>query len=176
MVFLCCDSISNKNSIALVGCLPLAIICIISKMELGRNSSATQLSVQMTWACSQPLAGVIQALGLFHGQGISAGPAPILQKFWSNNNRRLTPELFRRLGFHSSVYGSLQHRMIRLMYRLWVRSHTVPLRLLTLLRYPFAVGDTYLAPFFFLCFVPAIWGLVILGGMLKEYGNCVRVY
>lgn len=136
----------------------------------------TQLVVQMMWTGIQQCLGVLIANEILLVQGKAAVPAPILRKFWSNNNRLLTPELFRRLGFHNRVYGSLHHRMIRLLYRIWIHANTLPLSLLTLLRYPFASGSSFSTIVFFACFVPAICGLVLVGRMLKEYGNCVRVY
>ncbi|KHN96102.1 uncharacterized protein MAM_05950 [Metarhizium album ARSEF 1941] len=165
------------KSTSLVGVLPFGIIAIITKMKLdGRNTTVTQLVVQLIWTSYQQVLGILIASVLFLAQGKAAVSASMLQQLWTKSNRLLTPELFRRLGFHGRVYGSLHHWAVRLSYRTWIYANILPLRLLALLRYPFAVGDAFLTSLFFVCFVPAIWGLVIVGMMLKEYGNCIRVY
>ncbi|EXU96588.1 hypothetical protein X797_010263 [Metarhizium robertsii] len=167
---------ANINSTLFFGFLPVVIIMAISRFRRPIEDVDTQRVVQMMWTGIQQCLGIMIANQVFLAQGKAAVPAPILRKFWSNNNRLLTPESFRRLGFHNRVYGSLHHRMIRLLYRIWIHANTLPLSLLTLLRYPFASGNSFSTTLFFAFFVPAVWGLVLVGRMLKEYGNCVRVY
>lgn len=168
--------IANINSNAIICFAPLAIIEGISPFHLPTENATVAHRALLLWIYGQQLLGLLLAFGLLHGRGAAALPAPILRKLWSNCNRPLTPELFHRLGFDRRVYGSFHHRVIRWLNKIWIYSNTLPLSLLTFLRYPFASGSPFITTLFFVCFVPAIWGLVIVGGMLKEYGNCIRVY
>ena len=131
----------------------------------------------MAWLGTGQLCGLMMAVAI---RGFDAASQVELFDIWNAFSSRglATPELLRRLDIEDNANTNFYIEMIRLSVKTGNYCLFWPYRgiSLLLLQLPEAgelvlfIATTSVYGF------PAIWGFIIVIQMLKNYGNCIRVY
>lgn len=120
--------------------------------------------------------GLMMAIAILHSEYADA--ANTFLHFWSPKSRKhlITPELLQRLGINGTTEASRWFHFLKSAVKvyglLWYWPYALICRF-------FDEEDASKATLLFSSLVygtPAIWGFVIIINMLRDYGNCIRVY
>ena len=157
---------------------PVAIVGALSWFDAGTSSTSTQRRVLMAWLGTGQLCGLIMAVAIL-GSDAASQVEPL--NIWSAFSSRglATPELLRRLDIEDNANTTLYLiEMIRLPVKTAIYCLFWPYRgiSLLLLQLPEAGELVLFIATASVYGFPAIWGFIIVIQMLKNYGNCIRVY
>lgn len=155
---------------------PIVIVGSLSKFSKGNSSTVVQRAVLMTWLTSGQIFGLFMALAMQSRSEVSEGIAkdPLLAS-GAEYKDLVTDELLQRLDINAEPEWRNKFRPSVFVFNLIKMTTLWPLILLA--RVPPEIGALSIYATNALVYgVTALSGFVIVGQMLLDYGNCIRVY
>jgi hypothetical protein len=155
---------------------PLVIVGCLSKFHEGTSSTPVQRGVLMTWLASGQIFGILMAVLMRDRNNFSENfvKAPA---FTDSADRKalITDELLQRLDINADQESRRKFESMVSLFELTNFAAMKPV--VSLVRAFPEITALYLymanAVVYGIC---GIWGFVIVGQMLLDYGNCIRVY
>ncbi|KAH7200587.1 hypothetical protein BKA60DRAFT_528931, partial [Fusarium oxysporum] len=156
---------------------PVAIVGGMSKFRAGTESTPTQRGVLMAWLGAGQLFGLCLA-GLIILTDFRF-VRRVLDAIRLNTEFTLSDQLLRTLDIYDTYHSWKTHILFKII--LWsvkacYYNFMWPIIILSMSKAPDISELLFYTGIALVYGVPAIWGFIIVGQMLKAYGNCIRIY